>query len=138
MAKGGVVQRALGVRWKPLGRRSKIEPSRLAPPVTTRRECTDRGAEGHDEMAHGRKTGGRTKGTPNRLTSELRDLMLGALDDLGGREWVVERARERPELMFQMLGRLLPRDVKLDAERDVTIKVVTGVPQRGSVAGESP
>jgi hypothetical protein len=36
-------------------------------------------------MATGYKTGGRAKGTPNKLTRDLREMILGALADAGGR-----------------------------------------------------
>lgn len=35
-------------------------------------------------MAERIKTGGRKAGTPNRMPSELRQLIVGALDEAGG------------------------------------------------------
>jgi hypothetical protein len=39
-------------------------------------------------MAEGFKTGGRQKGTPNKMTKALKDMILGALEAKGGRRLI--------------------------------------------------
>src|SRR5688572_16972181 len=63
-------------------------------------------------MALRRKTGGRTKGTPNRATKALRDMILGALDDAGGQAYLVQCARVQPRAFLALLGRILPTQVE--------------------------
>jgi hypothetical protein len=47
-------------------------------------------------MAKGRKTGGRRARTRNKITTALKDVILGALSDAGGQTWLVEQARKTP------------------------------------------
>ena len=60
-------------------------------------------------MATGYKTGGRAKGTPNKLTRDLREMILGALADAGGRAYLAEQARKNPGSFLRLVGKLLPR-----------------------------
>jgi hypothetical protein len=60
-------------------------------------------------MAKGYKTGGRRKGTPNKLTRDLREMILGALADAGGRAYLVAQARKNPGSFLRLVGKLLPR-----------------------------
>ena len=59
-------------------------------------------------MAKGYKTGGRRKGTPNKLTSDLREMILGALTEAGGLAYLVTQAKENPRAFLTLLGKLLP------------------------------
>lgn len=71
------------------------------------------------------KTGGRTKGTPNKLTAEVRAAVLQALDQAGGVEYLVRMAQEHPPAFLSLVGRLLPRAMTGDAAAaPITIRVV--------------
>lgn len=65
-------------------------------------------------MAKGKKTGGRTKGTPNRLTGDLRDSIHQAYTQLGGTKYLVDVGKDNPPVFCKLLGMTLPKDVKLD------------------------
>lgn len=56
---------------------------------------------------------GRKKGTPNKVTRELREMILGALEDAGGQEYLREQARENPIGFMGLLGKTLPKDINL-------------------------
>src|SRR3954463_11045415 len=56
----------------------------------------------------GRKTGGRTKGTPNKFPATIREMIVGALDDVGGRRYLAEQARENPVAFMGLVGKVLP------------------------------
>lgn len=60
------------------------------------------------------KTGGRTKGTPNKVTAELKDMILGALDDAGGQEYLVARAKDprTSSAFLTLVGKALPLTIK--------------------------
>jgi hypothetical protein len=60
-------------------------------------------------MAKGYKTSGRGKGTPNKLTRDLREMILGALADAGGRAYLAAQARKNPGSFLRLVGKLLPR-----------------------------
>ena len=63
-------------------------------------------------MAKGRKTGGRGPGTRNKITTALKDVILGALSDAGGQAWLVEQTRKNPVAFMALVGRVLPLQVK--------------------------
>jgi hypothetical protein len=62
-------------------------------------------------MAAGRKTGGRQKGTPNKVTGDLRSMVLGALADAGGQKYLAKQAEEQPAAFLRLLGQCLPKDI---------------------------
>ena len=55
------------------------------------------------------KTGGRQSGTPNKLTRDLRDMVLSALDKAGGVEYLVEQVRANPAPFLTLVGEATPR-----------------------------
>ena|SRR5947209_12409397 len=59
-------------------------------------------------MANGRKTGGRTKGTPNRHTASIKQMILNALEAAGGEKYLTRCAVENPAPFLALLGRILP------------------------------
>ena len=61
-------------------------------------------------MAKGKKTGGRRTGTPNRFSMALKDVILGALSDAGGRSWLLQQADKNPVAFMQFVG--VPLQVK--------------------------
>lgn len=62
-------------------------------------------------MAKGVKTGGRKAGTPNKVTKALKDMVLGALDRVGGEEYLIEQARENPTAFLTILGKCMPKEI---------------------------
>src|SRR4030095_9255821 len=59
-------------------------------------------------MAAGYKTGGRQRGTPNKITKTLREAVLGAFDDVGGQQYLVRMSQEQPAAFMTLLGKMLP------------------------------
>ncbi len=59
-------------------------------------------------------TSGRKKGTPNRVTIELREMILGALDDAGGQQYLAQQAVENPPAFLALVGRTLPKEIKAE------------------------
>ena len=57
------------------------------------------------------KTGGRTKGTPNRMTAAVKDMIVQALDEAGGVEYLVKQAHVNPKAFLSLVGRVLPLQV---------------------------
>lgn len=57
------------------------------------------------------KTGGRKAGTPNKVTKELKDMILGALSDVGGQDYLVKQAKKNPATFMTLLGKVLPMQV---------------------------
>lgn len=57
------------------------------------------------------KTGGRQPGTPNKVTREVKEMILEALDRAGGVEYLVARAKDQPKAFMALVGRVLPLQV---------------------------
>ena len=57
------------------------------------------------------KSGGRKRGTPNKLGNGLREMILAALDKVGGQDYLVKQADENPRAFLALLGRILPLQV---------------------------
>lgn len=67
---------------------SKVEPSRKRP-----------------------KTGGRKKGTPNKVSKELKEMILGALEGAGGQTYLQSVASSHPPAFLSLLSKVLPTQV---------------------------
>jgi hypothetical protein len=63
-------------------------------------------------MPKGKKLGGRVKGTPNKVTGALKDMILQALADAGGTAYLVTQARDNPNAFLSLVGRVLPLQLK--------------------------
>lgn len=59
----------------------------------------------------GVKQGGRKKGTPNKVSAALKDLILGALSDVGGQEYLAVQAHANPAAFLTLVGKVLPLQV---------------------------
>ena len=57
---------------------------------------------------------GRPKGVPNKVTKALKEMILGALDDAGGQEYLVKQAEKHPQAFLALIGKVLPKDVHVD------------------------
>lgn len=69
----------------------------------------------------------RPKGSPNKLTKEVREMVEGALTKLGGEAWLVKTARKQPAAFLALLGKLVPR--VLDVQGGVTHTHVSELPE---------
>ncbi len=60
-------------------------------------------------MAKGTKTGGGSrKGVPNKLTKDIKAMILGALDKAGGEQYLLERSADQPVAFMTLVGKVLP------------------------------
>ena len=57
------------------------------------------------------KTGGREKGTPNKVTSDVRAMILATLDRAGGEDYLLEQAHDNPKAFLSLLARIVPTQV---------------------------
>ena len=60
------------------------------------------------------KTGGRKKGVTNKTTKAVKEMILAALDEVGGQEYFVTQARENPVAFMTLIGKVLPSEIKAD------------------------
>ncbi len=62
----------------------------------------------------GERRGGRQAGTPNKVTKELKEMVLEALDQAGGVTYLKKQAAVNPAAFLSLVGKLLPREGKPD------------------------
>lgn len=75
------------------------------------------------------KTGGRKKGTPNKVTALLKDEILQAAANAhpdGRVGYLTEQATENPQAFMTLLGKVLPTQVSGDAGNPIALKVTIG------------
>ncbi len=59
---------------------------------------------------------GRVKGVPNKVTGQLKDMILEALGQSGGVDYLVSQARDNPTAFMSLVGRVLPLQVNAELE----------------------
>lgn len=67
---------------------------------------------------------GRVKGVPNRMTKALKDMILGALSDAGGQDYLSKQALENPTAFLTLVGKVLPLDVNNNHGGQIVAQVV--------------
>lgn len=77
-------------------------------------------------MAAGKKTGGRQKGSPNKITRQLKDIILQALDEAGGVEYLKQTAIEHPAAFLTLVGKVLPLQVTGDGGGPIVCTWLSG------------
>lgn len=55
--------------------------------------------------------GGRKKGTPNKNTAEVKEMILQALSNKGGIKYLERQADENPTAFMTLVGKVLPMQV---------------------------
>ena len=75
-------------------------------------------------MAKGKMTGGRQKGATNKTTAELKEMILGALSEVGGQAYLVQQALDNPNAFMTLVGKVVPRDLNAAVDVAATIKFV--------------
>lgn len=84
---------------------------------------------GKPRVGDGTPGPGRPKGTPNKNTTAIKDMILQALENKGGTEYLEKQADENPTAFLTLVGKVLPtqltgadggaieyRDITQDAE----------------------
>jgi len=67
---------------------------------------------------------GRPKGALHKTTTELKDMILNALNKAGGEEYLLDQARNNPGPFMSLVGKILPKDINAKVEGQVTINLV--------------
>lgn len=67
----------------------------------------------------GERRGGRKKGTPNKLTGDVKAMVLAALDRAGGIEYLLKQAENNPTAFMTLVGKVLPMTVAGDPNNPI-------------------
>ena len=65
---------------------------------------------------------GRPKGSQNKNTMELKAMISGALQDVGGRDYLARQAEDNPTAFMNMLGKTLPKDIKQEISGTIGVE----------------
>lgn len=68
---------------------------------------------------------GRPRGSKNKATAALKDMILGALADAGGRTYLSARAKDNPAAFLTLIGKVLP--LQVSGEGGGPVLIATGV-----------
>jgi hypothetical protein len=66
---------------------------------------------------------GRPKGVPNKVTTELKEMILSALDGAGGVEYLKARAVDTPGPFLGLVGKILPLQVTGEDGKSIPVAV---------------
>lgn len=58
------------------------------------------------------KTGGRKKGTPNKINATIKEAVLVAFDRVGGADYLEQLAREDPKTFVPLMLKCIPNEVQ--------------------------
>ncbi len=62
-------------------------------------------------MAQRKKTGGRVKGTLNKNTAAIKEMIEAALTEAGGVDYLVAQSEKNPVAFMGLVGKVLPMQV---------------------------
>lgn len=72
----------------------------------------------------GKRSGaGRKKGTPNKLTSDVKQMILNALDKAGGADYLYDQSKDNPTAFMTLIGKVLPLQVTGEDGGDIKITI---------------
>lgn len=74
-------------------------------------------------MAQGMKTGGRQRGTPNKVTAAFKDAVRTVYDTIGGHQAFAEWARGNPSDFYRIAARLIPTEIASRESSGVTVVI---------------
>jgi hypothetical protein len=77
------------------------------------------------------KSGGRQKGSLNKMKLEVKAAIAAAFDEVGGKDYLIKLATSDPRTFCALVGKIVPLGVAGDPDNPLKhiIHVVTGVPR---------
>jgi len=72
---------------------------------------------------------GRPKGSQNKATKALKDMILGALDDAGGQDYLRRQSIENPTAFMTLIGKVLPTTINADVKGEVGVVIRRFTPE---------
>jgi hypothetical protein len=69
------------------------------------------------------RTGGRQKGTPNKITTAFKEAVRIVYEDIGGHKAFAEWARENPTEFYKIAARLIPTEIATRSDDTLTVVI---------------
>jgi hypothetical protein len=64
---------------------------------------------------------GRPKGSPNKQTAAIKDMIVQALDKAGGVDYLITQSEVNPTAFLTLVGKVLPMQVSGDPDNPISI-----------------
>ena len=71
----------------------------------------------------GERFGGRQKGSLNKTTATLKEMILASLDEAGGQAYLLEQARLNSSAYMTLIGKVLPTTLASDKDNPINAPV---------------
>ncbi len=77
--------------------------------------------------------GGSRKGIPNKVNGDVKAMVLKALENVGGSQYLTEQAIENPKAFLSLLARIIPTQIQGDPDNPLVAAVhyIANIPKRG-------
>lgn len=103
-----------------------------------RRHLFQKGEANPGHRSQRPKTGaGRKKGTPNKITEDIRRHIINALNDsrVGGEEWFIELANRDPRTLGSLVKAIIPQKIQTIDPEETARKIRTNLSQMDDLTG---
>ena len=67
------------------------------------------------------KVGGRSKGSRNVLSTDVKRELLIAFEELGGKEFLVRLANDQPGVFANLIGKLIPQEQTVSVTHNINL-----------------
>lgn len=67
--------------------------------------------------------GGSRKGIPNKVTGEVKQMVLDALEGAGGVKYLIAQAKAKPAAFLALVGKVMPMQITGDPENPLALAV---------------
>ena len=67
---------------------------------------------------------GRKKGQVNQVTRDVREMIITALTEVGGIEYLVTQARSNPNAFLSLVSKVVPKEIDANISGNVTINFI--------------
>lgn len=75
------------------------------------------------QIGGARPGAGRKPGVPNKINGQLKEMIMTALEEVGGIEYLKTQANENAKTFLLLLGRVLPMQVSTDPDQPFELLV---------------
>ena len=79
---------------------------------------------------------GRPAGVPNIINRDIKEMIVGALNDVGGRAYLARQAEKNPNAFMALVGRVLPLNIA--GTDGGPVMIITGVGRIGDETRTPP
>ena len=69
---------------------------------------------------------GRPKGVPNKVTTDIREMIKASLQGVGGIEYLKRQADENPQAYMALIGKVVPKEIEATIINAVPVVPVPG------------